>query len=103
MILSASEQVLVIRALVQGRENAGLEKDAPDGILQILVKVTVLQLAVRHQRADHVGELGRFEFVAQFLQSETGQRSGAAYVDAGAVASIVAKEVDTQEHVQIRR
>lgn len=103
MFRSASEQVLVIRALVQGRENAGLEEDAPDAVLQILVEVTVLQIAVRLQRADHVGEPGRFEFVAQLFQNETGQRSAAAYMDAGTVASIVAKEVDAQEHVQIRR
>lgn len=67
----------------------------------MLVKVAALQAAVGHEGADQVREpcgLGRD---AELLETRHGERDAAADVVAGAVAAVVAEEVDAQKHGQI--
>ena len=71
-----------------------VEKDSGNAFLHILIKVSHLQLAVGFQRADDVGEPGRFEPVLEIFQSKISQGSATTYVNAGTISSVTAKKVE---------
>lgn len=65
--MSGSQHISIIPPLIQCCENGVVEKDSGNAFLQILIEVSHLQLAVGFQRADDVGEPGRFEHVLEIF------------------------------------